>query len=94
MSDTSAGDSPTTLIAEVVDKYADQLVDFRRDLHAHPELSVDRVAHHRRRWSTALADTGWNVDPIAGGGVIWPRSAPGSAWSRCGPTSTRCRSTT
>ena len=36
---TTAGDSPTTLITTVVEKYADQLIDFRRDLHAHPELA-------------------------------------------------------
>ncbi|MFC6284959.1 amidohydrolase [Nocardioides sp. GCM10027113] len=34
-------DSPdgSALIEAVVDKYADELVDLRRDLHAHPELS-------------------------------------------------------
>ena len=31
--------APTTVIAEVVDKYDDDLVELRRDLHAHPELS-------------------------------------------------------
>ena len=29
----------TSVIAETVDKYADDLVALRRDLHAHPELS-------------------------------------------------------
>ena len=39
----------TSVIAEVVDKYADELVAFRRDLHAHPELSWAEHAHLRRR---------------------------------------------
>ena len=33
----------TTVIAEVVDKYADDLVALRRDLHAHPELARTEV---------------------------------------------------
>ena len=39
MSDTPAGDSPTSIITTVIEKYADQLIDLRRDLHAHPELA-------------------------------------------------------
>ena len=34
---------PSTLIAAVVEKYADELIDFRRDLHAHPELGFEEV---------------------------------------------------
>ena len=57
------------VIAELVDKHCDQLVELRRDLHAHPELSwsEDRttaqvVAH--------LEGTGWEVRTLDGGGVI------------------------
>src|SRR5690606_40772764 len=51
---------PATVVDEVVGKYTDELVDLRRDLHAHPELSwvekrttdiVDRM----------LAAAGWSV---------------------------------
>ncbi len=57
------------VIAELVDKYADQLADLRRDLHAHPELSwcedrtCDLVVTH-------LEGSGWDVQRLDGGGVI------------------------
>jgi amidohydrolase len=59
----------TPVIAEVVDKYADDLLALRRDLHAHPELSwaegrtTEAVVGH-------LADTGWEVTRVEGGGVL------------------------
>jgi amidohydrolase len=59
----------TTVIAEVVDKYADDLLALRRDLHAHPELSwaegrtTEKVVSH-------LAGTGWEVTQVDGGGVL------------------------
>ncbi len=57
------------VIAELVDKYTDQLNGLRRDLHAHPELSwgedrtCDQVVSH-------LEGTGWDVRRLDGGGVI------------------------
>ncbi|WP_109510155.1 amidohydrolase [Nocardioides speluncae] len=37
--DEAHPDDASRLIEHVVDKYADELIDLRRDLHAHPELS-------------------------------------------------------
>lgn len=60
---------PSRLISTVVDKYTDELVELRRDLHAHPELSwaehrtVEIVGEH-------LTGTGWAVVRPEGGGVI------------------------
>ena len=55
--------SASHLIGAVVEKYADELIDLRRDLHAHPELSW---AEHR---TTELVAT-----RIARGGLARPRS--------------------
>src|SRR5690349_14960536 len=59
----------TRVIAEVVDKYADDLVALRRDLHAHPELSW---AEERTSEAvvTALEGAGWTVRRPEGGGVL------------------------
>jgi amidohydrolase len=60
---------PSRVINAVVDKYADDLIELRRDLHAHPELSwtetrtTARVVEH-------LDGTGWSVTRLEGGGVI------------------------
>ena len=35
--------SPTEMIAAVVEKYDGELVELRRDLHAHPELAWHEV---------------------------------------------------
>lgn len=59
----------STLIAGVIDKYDAELVDLRRDLHQHPELSwaeirtTDVVA-------ARLADTGWQLDQSAPTGLV------------------------
>jgi amidohydrolase len=69
-------DPASGVIAEVVAKYGDELVDLRRDLHAHPELSwaesrtTDVVVSH-------LEDTGWSVRRVDGGGVVADLGAPG-----------------
>src|SRR5690349_12999572 len=59
----------TAVIAEAVDKYADDLIALRRDLHAHPELSwkEDRTSECV---TTALEDAGWSVTRPEGGGVL------------------------
>ncbi|MFC5727699.1 MULTISPECIES: amidohydrolase [Nocardioides] len=57
------------LIGSVVEKYDDDLVEFRRDLHRHPELSweerrtTDRVIERLER-------TGWRITPTPRSGAI------------------------
>ena len=66
MSDPSAH---STLVQQVVEKYADELVEMRRDIHRHPELSwsetrtTDLVA-------TRLEAAGWRVRRLPGTGVV------------------------
>lgn len=59
----------SSVIDEVVDKYADDLVTLRRDLHAHPELSWEE---HRTSDAvvSALEGAGWAVTRPEGGGVL------------------------
>jgi amidohydrolase len=57
------------LVETVVDKHGDDLIDLRRDLHAHPELSwqerrtTDLVSHH-------LDDVGWRITGAGESGLI------------------------
>ena len=57
------------IVETVVDKREDDLVDLRRDLHAHPELSwqetrtTDLVGHH-------LDEVGWQVTRTGDSGLI------------------------
>jgi len=57
------------LVETVVDKHADDLLDLRRDLHAHPELSwqetrtTDLVSHH-------LDQVGWRLTRTGTSGLI------------------------
>jgi amidohydrolase len=55
-----AASSATTVIADVVEKYEGDLIDLRRDLHAHPELSwaEERTA---RLVCTRVEQAGWRV---------------------------------
>ncbi len=59
----------TSVITEVIDKYADDLIALRRDLHAHPELSWGE-ARTSECVVSALDGTGWSVNRVDGGGVI------------------------
>jgi len=59
----------TTVITETIDKYADDLVALRRDLHAHPELSWGE-ARTSECVVSALEGSGWSVKRLDGGGVI------------------------
>ncbi len=58
-----------SLVETVVDKHADDLVDLRRDLHAHPELSwletrtSDLVSHH-------LDEVGWRISRTGDSGLV------------------------
>src|SRR6478752_8595734 len=57
------------LVETVVDKHADDLLDLRRDLHAHPELSwhetrtTDLVCHQ-------LDEVGWRLTRTGESGLI------------------------
>jgi amidohydrolase len=57
------------IVETVVDKLEDDLIDLRRDLHAHPELSweerrtTDLVSHH-------LDEMGWQVSRTGDSGLI------------------------
>src|SRR3954447_3700492 len=57
------------VVETVVDKHADELLDLRRDLHAHPELSwqevrtTDLVTHH-------LDEVGWRLTRGGPSGVV------------------------
>ena len=59
----------TSVITEVVDKYADDLVALRRDLHAHPELSWEET-RTSDAVATALEGAGWAITRPDGGGVL------------------------
>ena len=59
----------TTVITETIEKYADDLVALRRDLHAHPELSWGE-ARTSECVVSALEGSGWSVNRLDGGGVI------------------------
>jgi len=59
----------TTVISEVIEKHAEDLVALRRDLHAHPELSWGE-ARTSECVVSALEGSGWSVNRLDGGGVI------------------------
>lgn len=69
MHETSTRDEPTALIATVVEKCEPDLIELRRDLHAHPELawSESRTAG---KVLDVLSDTDWDLTLVAGGGVV------------------------
>ena len=61
--------STTQLIEAVVDKYDDELVDLRRDLHRHPELAWQEtrtmeLVRHR------VEQAGWRVTRLARSGFV------------------------
>ncbi|GAA3680803.1 M20 family metallopeptidase [Nocardioides ginsengisoli] len=58
-----------SLVASVVDKYDDELVELRRDLHRHPELSW----HEQRtsdRVAAVLERAGWRVTRMPRSGIV------------------------
>jgi amidohydrolase len=69
-------DEALAIVETVVDKREDDLVDLRRDLHAHPELawqehrSTDLVAHH-------LDAVGWRLTRTGESGLIADLGASG-----------------
>jgi amidohydrolase len=52
--------SATTVIADVVEKYGDALVDLRRDLHQHPELSWSEL-RTAEVTSRLVEEAGWRL---------------------------------
>jgi amidohydrolase len=64
-----AREEALAIVETVIDKREDELVDLRRDLHAHPELSwqerrsTDLVAHH-------LDEAGWRLTRTGDSGLI------------------------
>jgi amidohydrolase len=64
-----AREDALAIVEATVDKREDELVDLRRDIHAHPELawherrSTDLVAHH-------LDDAGWRLARTGDSGLI------------------------
>jgi len=67
--DPSAADSVERVINHVVEKHADELVDLRRDLHRHPELSWDE-RRTTDRVVEILGNAGWRVTPSVRSGAI------------------------
>jgi amidohydrolase len=61
--------SPSTLIAETIEKLDDELIEFRRDLHAHPELSWSEV-RTTERVATRLEEAGLRVRRMPRSGLI------------------------
>ncbi len=62
-------DGPGALVDAVVEKHAGDLVDLRRDLHAHPELSW----HEERTTGVVAAQletAGWRVTRLPGTGLV------------------------
>ena len=72
--------------------HAAELIAFRRDLHAHPELGYHE---HRttRRLALRLAAAGLRpvILPKGTGLIVDIGATRRRRWLRCGPTSTRCR---
>ena len=81
--------TPARTIEAVVEKYSDELVELRRDLHAHPELSRARTAPPARRRAARRA--GARRHPLPRQRTD-RRARRGGPWSPCAPTSTRCPS--
>src|SRR4029079_4439661 len=57
------------LIAVTIEKLGDELIDFRRDLHAHPELSWSEV-RTTERVATRLEEAGMRVRRMPRSGLI------------------------
>ena len=55
-----AASTAATVIADVVDKYDNDLIDLRRDLHAHPELSWSEL-RTAELVAARVEQAGWQV---------------------------------
>src|SRR3954463_9783098 len=64
-----AGPTASTVIADVVEKCEADLVDLRRDLHAHPELSWSEL-RTSELVSARVAQAGWQVSRFGRTGFV------------------------
>jgi amidohydrolase len=62
-------DETSRLLGEVVEKHADELIEFRRDLHAHPELSWHE-ARTTEKVAARLEQAGLRVRRLPRSGLI------------------------
>ena len=69
MSSRHDHDDASNLIERVIEKHAEELIDFRRDLHAHPELSWAEV-RTSGRIATRLEQSGLRVRLLPRSGLI------------------------
>ena len=65
-----------TVIADVVEKYRDELIDLRRDLHAHPELSWSETRTAELA-SSRVEQAGWQVHRLPLTGFVADLGATG-----------------
>ena len=80
---------------ESVKLLGDELVAFRRDLHAPSRARARGGADHRGVIASGSAQRAQPAAAAGGtGAAVRHRSTAGPGWSPCAPTSTRCRSTT
>lgn len=87
--DLGAGRGPSWL-DKWLGKNLGQVVAWRRQIHANPELS--RNEHNTTKFLfRELANAGLRPRVLPGGTGLIARSAAARAASRCAPTSTRCR---
>jgi amidohydrolase len=73
---SDAGDA-SRVLASVIEKHGDDLIDFRRDLHAHPELSWAEV-RTTDLVATRLEEVGFAVSRLSGPGLIADLGSAGS----------------
>ncbi|WP_235735779.1 hypothetical protein [Nocardioides alcanivorans] len=89
-SPTAAATDPAAgLIAGSIRELEPELLEFRRDLHAHPELSWQE-ARTTERVATRLEAAGLRVRRLPRSGLVAEVGRTGH-WSHCVPTSTRSR---
>jgi len=69
-------DEASRLLGEVIDKRADELIEFRRDLHANPELSWHE-ARTTEKVASRLEQAGLRVRRLARSGLIAELGATG-----------------
>ncbi len=76
LTEDPTADEASKLIEGVIDEYADELIDFRRDLHANPELSWSE-ARTTERVASRLEQAGLRVRRLARSGLIAEVGAAG-----------------
>ena len=71
-----AGSTASAVVADVVEKYDADLVDLRRDLHAHPELSWSEL-RTAELVSARVAQAGWEITRFGRTGFVADIGAQG-----------------